>query len=80
MVWSESDIASKCVRTESNLMFTLNSDKDYRKKNSFAFSFALSFSVNEPLRKRISLSASKTGNYEKECKKETVTFELCCLP
>ena len=51
-----------------------------KEKSSFAFSFTPSFSVNEPLRKRISLSASKTGNYEKECKKETVTFELCCLP
>ena len=39
---SESDIASKWVHRESNLMFTLNSDREQRKKS-------LSLIVNEPL-------------------------------
>ena len=43
---SESDIASRWVQRETNLMFTLSSDKD-RSKNSLSRS--LSLSVNEPL-------------------------------
>ena len=34
---SESDIASRWVHRESNLMFTLSSDKDETKKFTFAF-------------------------------------------
>ena len=36
---SESDIVSRWVHKESNLMFTLNSDKNQRKE--FAFGFAM---------------------------------------
>ena len=35
--WGKSDIASKLVHRESNLMFTLSSDKDQRNKLGFAF-------------------------------------------
>ena len=34
---SESDIASRWVQRESNLMFTLSNDKDQRNKSVFAF-------------------------------------------
>ena len=37
---SESDIASRWVHRESNLMFTLSSNKDQRKKFVFPFTFA----------------------------------------
>ena len=40
LYWYESDIASRWVHRESNLMFTLSSDKDQRKKFAHAFAFA----------------------------------------
>ena len=36
---SESDVAPRAVHRESNLMFTLSSDKDHRKKFTFTFAF-----------------------------------------
>ena len=42
LYWDESDIASRWVQKESNLMFTLSSIKDQRK-------ISRSHSVNEPL-------------------------------
>ena len=47
---SESNIASRCVHSDSNLMFILNSDKDQWEK---MLSCSLSFSVNEPLHSEV---------------------------
>ena len=38
--FSESDSASRWVHRESKLVFTLNSDKDQRKKFAFVLAFA----------------------------------------
>ena len=42
LYWGESDITSKWVHRKSNLLFTLSSDKDQRKKIAFAFAFSQS--------------------------------------
>ena len=43
---SESDIASRWVHKESNLLFTMGSERDQRKKS---LSRSFSFSINKPL-------------------------------
>ena len=42
--WSESDITSKWLPIDSNLMFTFSSDKDFKK----SFSRSILLSLNKP--------------------------------